>query len=130
MGIYASRDAMLRRLVYAVLALVLLAATAGLPALADGTKKLSGKVRSVEGNIIVVKKSGLIGTSEVQIEMTDETKRKGQIAAGMHVKVKYREEKAADGETRRIAVEIEARPEYASKKARELAKEPAPEPQP
>ena len=121
---------MFQRRVYTRAGLVLAAMLLALAAFAGDTKSLSGKVRSVQGNVVVVKKSGLIGSSEVQIEMNDETKKTGQVAPGMHVKVKYREEKAADGGTRRIAVEIEARPEYASKKARELAKEQKPEPQP
>ncbi len=108
----------------AVLTTALLAS----PLAAEKTKTLSGKVRSVEGKVITIKKSGLVSTSEVQVELTDATKTTGQVAPGMHVKVKYREEKNADGETRRIAVEIAARPEYASKEAKKLAKEQKPEP--
>jgi hypothetical protein len=90
---------------------------------AEKTKSLSGKVRRVEGNLLTIKKSGLVSTSEVQIELTDDTKTTGQVAPGMHVKVKYREEKNAAGETRLIALEIVARPEYASKEAKKLAKD-------
>lgn len=98
---------------------LLLAAT---PVRAEKTKSLSGKIRRVEGNRITIKKSGLVSSSEVEVEMTDATKKKGQIAPGMHVQVKYREEKTAEGDPRLIAVEIEARPEYASKDARKLQK--------
>lgn len=108
------------------LVLLLLAALAGLwqaaPALAEKTKSLSGKIRRVEGNLITIKKSGLVSSSEVEVHMTDDTKKHGQIAPGMHIKVKYREEKTAEGEKRLVAVEVEARPEYASKEARKLQK--------
>lgn len=85
-------------------------------------KSLSGKIRRVEGNRITIKKSGLVRSSEVTVEMTDDTKQHGQVAAGMHIEVKYREEKDDKGETRLIAVEIETRPEYASKAAKKLQK--------
>jgi len=93
-----------------------------LPALAEKTKSLSGKIRRVEGNLITIKKSGLVSSSEVDVHLTDDTKTHGQIAAGMHIKVKYREEKTDSGETRLVAVEIETRPEFASKDAKKLQK--------
>ena len=87
-------------------------------AVADGSKTVSGEVRSVKDKILTVQKIGLFskGHNTVQIEMDDATKVTGQIAAGMHVKVKYRE----DGD-RKIAVEVETRPEYASKEAKKAA---------
>jgi hypothetical protein len=107
-------------------ALTLVAALFGLllaaPALAQKTKSLSGKIRRVEGHLITIKKSGLVSSSEVEVHLTEDTKRHGQIAPGMHIKVKYREEKTAEGEKRLVAVEVEARPEYASKDARKLQK--------
>lgn len=99
------------------------------PVNGEKTKTLSGKVRAVKENRMVVQKSGLLSESEVEIELTDTTKKTGQLAPGMHVKVKYREEKTPAGETRRIALEIAARPEYASKEAKRLAKEQKPQPQ-
>jgi hypothetical protein len=106
-------------LIAAALAITLIAPASR----ADDTKTLTGKVRSVKDNRVIVQKSGLLRESEVEIEMTDATKKTGQVAAGMHVKVKYREEKAPDGAQRLVAVEIEARPEFASKEAKKLAKE-------
>jgi len=119
---------MVRRLVYPVVALAL-AVPVALPAAGDGkVKTLSGKVRAVEENRLVVKKSGLFSADEMEFVLTDDTKKTGQLAPGMHVKLKYREEKTDDGEIRRVVIEIEARPEYASKKAKKLAKDPKPEP--
>lgn len=111
-----------RRLFLVFLAALGLVLAGGQPAAAEKTKSLSGKIRRVEGNRITIKKSGLISSKEVEVEMTDATKKRGQIAPGMHIKVKYREEKTAGGETRLIAVEVEARPEYASKDAKKLQK--------
>ena len=113
---------MSRRLFLTFFAGVGLALPAALPLLAEKTESLSGKIRRVEGNLITIKKSGLVGSSEVEVRMTDNTKKHGQITPGMHIKVKYREEKDAEGETRLIAVEVEARPEFASKNARKLQK--------
>jgi hypothetical protein len=114
--------AMSRRLFPIFLAGLGLALAAALPLAAEKTKSLSGKIRRVDGNLITIKKSGLVKASEVQVHMTDDTKKHGQVAPGMHIKVKYREEKTAEGETRLIAVEVEARPEYASKDAKKLQK--------
>ncbi|MGH9815233.1 MAG: hypothetical protein ACRD5F_13895 [Candidatus Acidiferrales bacterium] len=100
-----------------------------LPVNSEKTKTLSGKVRSLKENRMVVQKSGLLNESEVVVELTDTTKKTGQVAPGMHVKVKYREEKTPAGETRRVAVEIAARPEYASKEAKHLAKEQKTQPE-
>jgi hypothetical protein len=111
-----------RRFVLALLAGFGLALAGATPLFAEKTKSLSGKIRRVEGNLITIKKSGLVGSKEVEVHLTDDTKKHGQIAPGMHIKVKYREEKTAEGETRLIAVEVEARPEFASKNAKKLQK--------
>jgi hypothetical protein len=110
------------RLVLALLVSLGLALLGSSPLLAEKTKSLSGKIRRVEGNLVTIKKSGLVKSSEVEIHLTDDTKKHGQIAPGMHIKVKYREEKTAEGESRLIAVEVEARPEFASKNAKKLQK--------
>ena len=99
-------------------ALGLLPVTASL---AEGTKTISGKLRSVKGNVLTVQKKGLASSSLVEIEMDDKTRVTGQVAQGMHVKVKYR----GEGD-RRIALEIEAWPEHASKAAREASKQTKP----
>ncbi len=118
----ATNTAASRTLVLALLAGLALALAGSSPLLAEKTKSLSGKIRRVEGNLITIKKSGLVGSSEVEVHLTDDTKKHGQIAPGMHIKVKYREEKTAEGETRLIALEVEARPEFASKNAKKLQK--------
>ena len=106
--------------------LPLLAALASLwlaaPALAQKTKSLSGKIRRVEGSLLTIKKSGLVNSSEVEVHLADDTRKHGQIAPGMHIKVQYREEKTAEGAKRLVALEVETRPEYASKDARKLQK--------
>ena len=108
----------MRRLLL-VVAVLLLASTT----LADGTKSVSGKLRSVKDNVLVIQKSGLVGTSVEEIEMNEDTKKIGQVLPGMHVRVKYREEEVSKGQKRKIAVEIEARPEFASKEAKEASKQ-------
>jgi hypothetical protein len=85
---------------------------------APRTKNVTGKLRSVQGNLLVIQKRGLVSDSTIEIEMDDATKKTGQVVPGMRVKVKYREEK--DG--RKVAVEIKAEPEAASKKAKEAAR--------
>lgn len=91
---------------------------------AEKTKTITGKLRSIKDNVMVVEKSGLIGESSETIELTDSTKKTGQVIPGMRVKIKYREEAPdAEGKRRKIAVEIEARPQYADKKVKEAAKQ-------
>lgn len=112
----------MRRRAVLTLTTALLGLLLAAPVPAQKTKSLSGKIRRVEGNLISIKRSGLVGSSEIEVHLTDDTKKHGQIAPGMHIKVKYREEKTAEGERRLVAVEVEARPEYASKNARKLQK--------
>ncbi len=97
-------------------------------AAAGGTKSLSGKLRRVEGDVLTIEKKGLLSSSLVSVILEKDTKVTGQLAPGMHVQVKYREEKDPDapGKLRKVAVQIEARPEYATKDAREAAKVPKP----
>jgi hypothetical protein len=82
------------------------------------TKNVTGKLRSVIDNVMVIQKRGMVSDSTVEIEMDEATKKIGQVVPGMRVKVKYREEK--DG--RKVAVEIRAEPEVASKTAKEAAR--------
>lgn len=98
---------------------------AGSGALADAkTKKLSGKIRSVKDNVLRIEKSGLVGESYVMVEMDKDTRITGQVLPGLHIVVKYREgEKDSEGERRKIAVEIETQPEFASKDAKKAAKQ-------
>ena len=107
------------RKVLLLMALLLLAGAL----LADSTKTVSGKLRSIKDNVLVIQKSGLVSTSTEEIEMNEATKKIGQVLPGMHVKVKYREEETSKGQKRKIAVEIEARPEFASKEAKEASKQ-------
>lgn len=102
-----------------LVALLLLAGAS----IADNTKTVSGKLRSIKDNVLVIQKSGMVGTSTEEIEMNEATKKTGQVLPGMHVKVKYREEEVSRGQKRKIAVEIEARPEFASKEAKEASKQ-------
>ena len=106
----------------AVAALLLLLA---LGMAAQKTKNVSGKIRTVKENVLSLQKAGLVSESYVTIETDKDTKVKGQILPGLHIKAKYREldEKDAAGEKRKVAVEIETRPEYASKEARKAAKQ-------
>ncbi len=99
----------------------LLLISAAVPA--DSTKTVSGKLHSVKGNILTLQKGGLGGSSLIEIETDEHTKVKGQIAQGMHAKIKYREEAApgGKGESRRIALEIETQPDRASKQAKEVS---------
>lgn len=112
---------MLRRVVLLIFALALVAVPCGA---AEKTKKLSGKIRTVKENILSIQKAGLVGESYIEVETTSATKVLGQIKPGLHITVKYHEEgeKDASGERRKIAVEIETRPEYASKEAKKAAK--------
>lgn len=102
-----------------------LAMLAAAPAHAEKTKKLSGKIRTVAENILRIQKAGLVSESYVEVETTPQTKISGQLKPGLHITVKYREEgeKDSEGQRRKIAVEIETRPEYASKEAKRAAKQ-------
>lgn len=106
-----------------LLAFLLCAWLAASPA-AEKTKKLSGKISKVKENVLSIQKAGLVGESYTEVETTPATKITGQLNPGLHVVVKYREEgeKNEKGERRKIAVEIETRPEYASKDAKKAAK--------
>ncbi len=105
--------------------LALLGLLAAAPAVAGGTKTASGKLRTVRDNVLVIEKKGFVRSGDIEIEMDNATKKTGQVVPGMHVKVKYREEDQA-GHVRRIATEVEAWPEFASKTAREAAKQTRP----
>jgi hypothetical protein len=85
---------------------------------AGGLKTISGELHSLKDNVLTIRKIGLFSKSNdtVEIEMNDATKTTGQLALGLHVKVKYREENG-----RKIAVEIETQPAYASKAAKKAA---------
>lgn len=98
-----------------LLMLCMLATTAGA---GPRTKSVSGKLRSIENNVMVIQKRGMVADSTIEIAMDDQTKKTGQVAPGMHVKVKYREEKGG----RKVAVEIQAEPEMATKEAKEAAR--------
>ena len=103
---------------------ILLCACLPASAAAEKTKKLSGKISKVKENVLSIQKAGLVGESYTEVETTPATKITGQLKPGLHVIVKYREEgeKNENGERRKIAVEIETRPEYASKEAKKAAK--------
>ncbi|GEM_PF-6115545 len=90
-----------------------------------GKKSLTGKIRSYKEGMLRVEKAGLVGESYVEIEVTEQTKVKGQLLPGLHIKVKYNEIAAKDarGERRRVALEIETRPVYASKQAKKAAEQ-------
>jgi hypothetical protein len=90
---------------------------------ADATKTVSGKLHSVKGNLLTLKKAGLVGSSLIEIEMDEHTKVTGQVAQGLHAKIKYKEEATAGGkgEPRRIAIEISTEPDRATKQAKDAA---------
>ena len=92
-------------------------------------KSVTGKLRRVDGNVLTIVKRGLMDDSFLEVEMDDSTKKTGQVVQGMHVKVKYREVRDPEDKdnVRRIAVEIEARPEFASKDAKKAAKQTQPQ---
>lgn len=106
-----------------VLVLLLCLSLAGSTA-AEKTKKLSGKIRKVTGNILYIEKSGLVSESYTQVHFSGATKITGQLNPGLRITVKYVEEgeKDANGDRNKVAVEIETRPEYASKEAKKAAK--------
>lgn len=91
---------------------------------AEKTKTVTGKLRAIKDNVMTIEKSGLLSESTETIEINEATKTVGQVRPGMRLKIKYREEPPdAEGRRRKIAVEIEARPQYADKKTREAAKQ-------
>ncbi len=104
------------RFLWLAVALVAGMAFAGASAWAAKTKTLSGKLGKIEGHRLTVQKPGLFSSTAVEVEMDKSTRVTGQLAPGMHVKIRYREEHG-----RKIAVEIQAWPEYASKQARRAA---------
>lgn len=85
---------------------------------AERTKTMSGKIRKIDGNVLLVEKPGLVSVSTVEFELNDATKKTGQVVPGMHVKIRYREENG-----RKIVIELETRPEFASKTAKQAAKQ-------
>ncbi len=103
-----------------IILLGILAGLAATAAVADGTKSVSGQLKSIKGKTLEIQKIGLLkrNAGVVEIEMDDGTKVTGQLVPGVHTKVKYREEK-----DKKIAIEIEARPEYASKEAKKAAEQ-------
>lgn len=90
---------------------------------AGKTKKLTGKIRNFADKVLLIEKSGMTSESYVEILLDEKTKVTGQLRAGLHVTVKYREEGEKDtkGERWKVAVEIATRPEYASKDAKKAA---------
>jgi hypothetical protein len=86
------------------------------PAGAAGTKTLSGKLRKVEAGLLTVEKPGLVSSSTVEIETDKATRVTGQLAPGMHVKIRYREQNG-----RRIALTVRTWPEHPSRQARRAA---------
>ena len=113
---------------FALLAGALAFVLAGV-AMADATKSLSGKLRKVEGNVLTVEKRGFGSSIVVEIEYDDKTRVVGQLLPGMILKVKYREEKGEAGAVRRMATEVEAVPDRASKAARGAVQETKPKPE-
>lgn len=103
-----------------IILLGILAGLAATAATADGTKSISGQLKSIKGKTLAIQKIGLLSKSAdaIEIEMNDATKVTGQLVPGVHVKLKYREEGG-----KKIAIEIEARPEYASKEAKKAAEQ-------
>ena len=84
-------------------------------AAAGDTKSLTGTIYKVKDKTVTVRKNGMFSknTDSIPIEIDDATKTTGQLAPGLYIKVKYREEGG-----KKIAVEIETRPQYASKKTK------------
>ena len=103
-----------------IILLGILAGLAATVAVADGTKSVTGQLKSIKDKTLEIQKIGLLkkNAGVVQIEMDDATKVTGQLVPGVHTKVKYREESG-----KKIAIEVEARPEYASKEAKKAAEQ-------
>jgi hypothetical protein len=97
------------------------------PAVFAATKTLSGKLREVKDNALTIQEDHLLNSSMIQVEMNDQTKVTGELAQGMHIKVKYREEREGKGSDKaavhRIAMEIQTWPESASKEDRKAEKD-------
>jgi hypothetical protein len=97
------------------------------PAVFAATKTLSGRLREVKDNALTIQQDHLFDSSMIQVEMNDQTKVTGELAQGMHIKVKYREERDGKGSekatVRRIAMEIQTWPESASKEDRKAEKD-------
>jgi hypothetical protein len=91
------------------------------PSQAGGTKTVSGKLRAIHENVLTIESPGLFSARTVEVEMNSATQKSGQLAPGMYVKVRYREEGS-----RKIALEISTRPEYASKAAKKAAAQTRP----
>ncbi len=119
-------SSILNRFRHGLLAGALVLMLAGSLALADRTKSLSGKLRRVEGNVLTVVKKGLGGSSLVEVEYNEKTVVVGQLVPGMILKIKYREEAVEGGTVRRVATQIEAVPDHASKAARGAVQETKP----
>jgi hypothetical protein len=111
-----------RALAFWLLGLLLLAS----PVFA-GNKTLSGKLREVKDKALTIQQYHLFDSSMIQVEMDDKTKVTGELAQGMHIKVKYREERGGKGSekaaVRRIATEIQTWPESASRDDRKAEKD-------
>ncbi len=92
-------------------------------AAAGDTKSLTGTIYKVKDKTVTVRKNGMFSknTDSIPIEIDDATKTTGQLAPGLYIKVKYREEGG-----KKIAVEIETRPQYASKEAKQAPLEQPP----
>lgn len=107
-----------------IILMVLVGACLASATAAEKTKKLSGKIRSVQDNVISIEKAGLVSESIAQVSITSTTRITGQLKPGLRISVRYTEEgeKNDKGERRKVAVEIETRPEYASKEAKKAAK--------
>jgi hypothetical protein len=103
-----------------IILLVILAGLTATAVVADGTKSVTGQLKGIKGKTLEIQKIGLLkkNAGVVEIEMDDATKVSGQLVPGVHTKVKYREENG-----KKIAIEIEARPEYASKEAKKAAEQ-------
>jgi len=119
-------SSILNRFRHGLLAGALVLMLAGSLALADRTKSLSGKLRRVEGNVLTVVKKGLGSSSLVEVEYDEKTRVVGQLVPGMILKIKYREEAVEGGTVRRVATQIEAVPDHASKAARGAVQETKP----
>ncbi len=88
---------------------------------AGGTKAVAGRLRAIHENVLTIESPGLFSAKMVEVEMNGATQKSGQLAPGMYVKVRYREEGG-----RKVALEISARPEYASKAAKKAAAQTRP----
>jgi hypothetical protein len=102
------------RLLFALLAAGLL--FSDVSARAAGTKTLSGKLRKVEASALTVRTSGMLSSSTVEIEMDKATRVTGQLAPGLRVKIRYREENG-----RKLALTVRTWPAHASRQARRAA---------